>query len=224
MRNSMRDMKPYYENNNGVLYHGDCLEIMPQLGPVDLVLTDPPYGISLPTNYKERGRCCLAVCNNYKPVHDDNKPFNPSFLLELNKPTVLFGANYFADRLPASSGWIVWDKLRPVGIDQADAEIAWTNFVKGVRVFRHLWHGMMRASEHGKNYHPTQKPVVLMEWVLMLRWTPQGTVLDPFLGSGTTAVACERLGRKWIGIEISEEYCEIAAKRIDAENRQLKLF
>ena len=166
----------------------------------------------------------MAVCNDYAPVYGDDKPFDPQYILSLNVPTLLFGANYFSNKLPHSSGWVVWDKLRPAGLDQSDAEFAWTNFIKGVRVFRHLWHGMMRASEHGENYHPTQKPVALIVWILSLQWTPAGTVLDPFLGSGTTAVACEQLGRKWIGIEIEEKYCEIAAKRIDAENRQLKLF
>ncbi|MDY6910776.1 MAG: site-specific DNA-methyltransferase [Chloroflexota bacterium] len=216
-------LKPYYETKNGKLYHGDCLKIITELEPVDLVLTDPPYGINLATNYKQRGRGALAECKDYAPVHGDNKPFDPAPFLSISKHVCLWGANYYADKLPPSSGWLVWDKKRPDTLDQATVELAWTNFVKGARRFECLWNGMIRA-EKEKLIHPTQKPVSLMIWVLGLRWTPTGTVLDPFFGSGSTGVACEELNRKWIGIEISEEYCELAAKRIERETRQVKLF
>ena len=206
-------MKPYYERDGITIYHGDCREILPTLPKVDLVLTDPPYGISLPTDYRSRGRGKMAACRDYAPVHNDDKPFDPSHLPRV--PTVLFGGNYFSDRLPPSSGWLVWDKLRPDGLDQADAELAWTNCVKGVRVFRHLWNGMMRASEQGTGHHPTQKPVALMEWVLTRKGVPDGTVLDPYMGSGPVLIAAKNLHRKAIGIEIEERYCEIAAKRLD---------
>jgi len=210
-------MDAYYQDDYCTIYHGDCQEILPTLPKVDLVLTDPPYGIDLKTNYSERGRSKLAICNDYPEVHGDKTKFDPRFILDMGVPTALFGANYFADELPVSSGWIVWDKLRPELIDQAHAELAWTNFVKGVRVFRHLWHGMMRASERGESYHPTQKPVALMKWILTLKWTPAGMVLDPFMGSGTTLRAAKDLQRKAIGIEIEEKYCEIAAKRLQQE-------
>lgn len=133
-------------------------------------------------------------------------------LLSLNVPTVLFGANYFADKLPSSSGWLAWDKERPDDLDQATCELAWTNFVKGVQRFRFMWHGMLRASNEVL-YHPTQKPVALIKWILSLKWTPTGLILDPYMGSGTTLRAAKDLNRKSIGIEISEKYCEIAAKR-----------
>ena len=210
-------MKPYYDHKGITIWHGDCREILPTLPKVDLVLTDPPYGIDLPTNYKERGRGKLACCNNYAPVHGDIEPFDPTFIVRMNVPTVLWGANYYADKLPPVSGWLVWDKQRPKGIDQADCELAWTNYVKGVRIFRHLWHGMMRKTEHGENYHPTQKPTALIKWALGLKWTPAGAILDPFMGSGTTLVAAKELGRKAIGIEIEERYCEIAVRRLSQE-------
>jgi site-specific DNA-methyltransferase (adenine-specific) len=218
-------MKPYYETPNGVLYCGDCLEVMQDIpdGSVDLVLTDPPYGINHPTNYKDRKRGKMAEGTNYALVHGDNKPFDPAWLLELAEFVCLWGANYYSDKLPPSSGWLVWDKQRPDTLDQATVELAWTNFIKGTRRFNYLWHGMIRKGNE-KLYHPTQKPVSLMAWILSLKWTPPGTVIDPFLGSGTTAIACERLNRKWIGIEISEGYCEIAANRIEQEAKQLKLF
>ena len=139
-------------------------------------------------------------------------------------PTAFWGGNYFADKLPSCSGWLVWDKERPDELDQATCELAWTNFVKGVRRFRYLWHGMMRSGEKGENYHPTQKPVALQEWLLTLRWTPRGTILDPYMGSGTTGVACANLGRKFIGIEIDERYFQIACERIDAAYAQGRLF
>lgn len=208
-------MKPYYEHAGITIYHGDCREILPTLPKVDLVLTDPPYGISHPTDYAARGRGALAKCTDYSPVFNDDESFNPDIFLKF--PCVLFGANYFGDKLPPSSGWIVWDKrvMQGVGVnDQSDGELAWSNFIKGVRIFRHMWNGFWRDSERGTAFHPTQKPVALFEWIISLRWTPEGTILDPFMGSGTTLVAAKNLGRKAIGIEIEEKYCEIAAKRL----------
>ena len=212
-------IKPYYKTKLGKLYCGDCLEIMPQLEPVDLVLTDPPYGINHGCNFKSRGRGNLAKCNDYENVYGDNKPFDPKSIIDMNIPTVLFGSNYFCDKLPISSGWLVWDKLRPDNLDQATCELAWTNFVKGVRRFKYLWHGCMKKGEQGQNYHPTQKPVALMMWILNLKWTPVGIVLDPYCGAGSTLIACEKLNRKWIGIELSEEYCEITKQRIKYRGR-----
>lgn len=218
-------IKPYYETPNGKLYHGSCEDVLPEItNKIDLCLADPPYGINHKCNFKSRGREKLAKCNDYPDVYGDNKPFDPQFILDMNKPTVLWGANYFADRLPPSSGWLVWDKKRPDTLDQATCELAWTNFVKGVRRFEHLWHGMMRKSEHGENYHPTQKPVALMLWILNLKWAPTGCVVDPFAGSGTTGIACERLNRRYILIEKEEEYCEIAKQRIAREIQQTKMF
>ncbi len=143
-------------------------------------------------------------------------PFDPAHLLKMDVPLILWGANYYTDKLPISSGWLIWDKQRPHTLDQATAEIAWTNYVKGVRVFRYLWHGMLR---HGndKLVHPTQKPVDLIKWCFDLKWTPEGTVLDPYMGSGTTLRAAKDMNRKAIGIEIEEEYCEKAARRLEQE-------
>ena len=203
-------MKPYYQDGAVTIYHGDCREILPQL-EYDLVISDPPYGINHPTNYRARGRGKLAECNDYVPVAGDGEPFDPTPYLD--HPCLLWGGNYFADKLPPSSGWLLWDKMRPHDLDQATAEMAWTNFVKGARVFRYLWNGMLRDGNEDL-VHPTQKPVALMAWCLSLKWTPQGTILDPFMGSGTTLRTAKDLGRKAIGIEIEEKYCEIAAKRM----------
>ena len=209
---------------DATLYLGDCLEILPTLGKVDAIVTDPPYGIAHPCDFKARGRGNLAECNNYPDVHGDKAPFNPAPWLALDVPTVFWGGNWFADKLPASGGWLVWDKERPDDLDQATCELAWSNCIKGVGRFRYLWNGMMKAGEHGETYHPTQKPIALMEWLLALRWMPQGTILDPFMGSGTTGVACANLGRKFIGIEIEPKYFDIACKRIEEAYRQPRLF
>jgi DNA modification methylase len=206
----------FYQDDWATIYCGDCLEIMPliELGSVDLVLTDPPYGINHQTDYQSRGRAKLASCKNYSKVYGDDIPFDPSYFLTM--PCCLWGANYFASRLPDTSGWLVWDKERPDDLDQATCELAWTNFVKGVRRFRFMWNGMIRAGNEYL-YHPTQKPVELIQWIIGLKWTPLGTILDPFMGSGTTLVAAKNLNRKSIGIEIEEKYCEIAVKRLRQE-------
>lgn len=204
-------MKPYYDEDGITIYHGDCREILPTIS-YDLLMSDPPYGIAHPTDFLRRGRSNLAVCTDYPPVHGDDQPFSPHWL-DLRKPTCLWGANHFASRLPDSGGWLVWDKERPDDLDQATCELAWTNYVKGVRRFRYLWNGMMRDGDEAL-VHPTQKPVALLKWSLSLRWTPDGTVLDPFMGSGSTLRAAKDLGRPAIGIEIEERYCEIAAKRL----------
>lgn len=210
-------MKPYYDDGNGIqIYLGDCRDVVPQLANVDLVLTDPPYGISHPTDYKSRGRDALANCKDYVPVYGDEEPFDPRWLLALRKPMLLFGGNYFSDKLPTSSGWVVWDKMRPDLLDQATAELAWSNFVKGVRVFRYLWNGMIRAGDE-RLEHPTMKPSALWRWVIGLPWTPEGTVCDPYMGSGTTLRAAKDCGRSAIGIEIEEQYCEVAALRLSQE-------
>jgi len=219
---------PDWQSDDGAiqLHCCDCMELLPTIeaGAVDAIVTDPPYGIAHGCNFKGRGRSKLAMCNDYLNVHGDDKPFDPSHVLSLGVPTILWGANFFADKLPPSGGWLVWDKLRPDSLDQATCELAWTNFVKGVRRLSHLWNGMMRASEHGENYHPTQKPVAVFEWIYKLPWTPSGAMLDPYMGAAPNAVACIRTGRRFIGCEISREYFDIAVKRIKRELAQPRLF
>ncbi len=208
----LMSIKPYYEQDGITIYHGDCQDVLPYV-QADVVITDPPYGIAHPTDYRSRGRDGKANCTDYPAVRNDDKPFDPSSILKLQLPALLWGANWYADRLPPSGGWLVWDKERPDDLDQATCELAWTNFIKGVRRFRYLWNGMIRAGNENL-CHPTQKPVALTLWVLSLKWTPAGVVLDPYMGAGGVLVASKRLGRKAIGIEIEEKYCEIAAQRL----------
>jgi site-specific DNA-methyltransferase (adenine-specific)/modification methylase len=200
---------------DATLYLGDCLEVLPTLGRLDAIVTDPPYGIFHPCNFSTRGRSNLAECNDYPDIEGDAEPFDPAPILAFNVPTVLWGANHYANHLPPSGGWLVWDKRRPDDLDQSTCEIAWTNCIKGVRRFSHLWHGMMRESEHGENYHPTQKPVALFRWIINLRWLSGFLVItDPYMGSGPCGVACVETGRHFIGIEIDPKYFDIACRRI----------
>ncbi len=217
-------MQPYYEHAGITIYHGDCRDVIDTF-PNNLVLCgDPPYGISLKTNYRERKRGALALCNDYPPVYGDDSPFDPSPFLRF-ETIALFGANYYADKLPSMPSWIVWDKVddleskREIGFnDQADCELIWTNTGLPARIIHHKWMGAMKDSERqDSRVHPTQKPVVLMKMVLNILVVKERVILDPFMGSGSTLIAAKELGCRAIGIEIEERYCEIAAKRLSQE-------
>lgn len=213
---------PYYEDDYVTIYHGDCREIDAWLS-ADVLVTDPPYGIDVKANYAQRGRGALASCNDYPQIVGDDEPFDPS-IFDLTKPAVIFGGNHFASRLPDSPSWVVWDKLdgltsgRDVGFnDQADAELIWTNLGGPARILAHRWMGAMKAgSERShRRQHPTQKPTDLLRRLISM--CPPGTVADPFMGSGSTLRAAKDLGRKAIGVEVEERYCEIAARRLSQE-------
>ena len=221
-------MKPYYETPLGKLYHGDCLEIMPELEPVDLVLTDPQYGIKMDKGFEGfegfGGFGEPIARKQYIDDWDSERPSEKHFsaLLEMSDKVMIFGGNYFADILPISTHWIVWDKKNTMPTF-GDAELIWTNINrKSVKIFVCEYNGLL--GKEGKRVHPTQKPIKLLINIINKYSTTGQSIFDGFLGSGTTAIACERLKRKWIGIEIEEKYCEIAAKRIEAERKQLKLF
>jgi DNA modification methylase len=178
---------------------------------VDLVLTDPPYGIDYDRNKKHKGQK-----RNNKVLGDD-VPFDPSILLKYQH-IILWGANCYASRLPDSKTWICWKKTLTDNSkgQTADFELAWCNCIGRSRHYEYLWAGAYRVFECGDYFHPTQKPIALMKWCIELSKT-KGTILDPFMGSGTTLRAAKDLGRKAIGIEIEEKYCEIAAKRLGQE-------
>ncbi len=217
-------MKPYYQQEGITIYHGDCRDVLPTLPKVDLILTDPPYGIQYNTDSSRFvrkpsawwGETSTKHSNNSPRVNGDDKPFDPSPFI--NQRSILWGANHYADKIPPSGGWLVWDKR--LGVEQvaekgwplSEAELAWTNIRGSVRVFRNRWMGLLRSEEQGEYYHPTQKPVALMRWCLLL--AKDKSVLDPFMGSGTTLVAAKDLGIQAIGIELEERYCEVAANRL----------
>ncbi len=207
-------MTPYYDDGSCVIFHGDCRELLPRLVG-DLICTDPPYGIGyVPAGGSGR----LYKRNAMPPVFCDNEPFDPSWLLALTKRLTLFGANHYASRLPDSATWFVWDKRAGSGSNTfADCELVWSNSGGPARLFTHYWNGGITASERSAKLHPTQKPVVLMRWLLQRVSAEGETVLDPYMGSGPILRAAKYLGRKAIGIEIEERYCEIAAKRLAQE-------
>jgi len=208
--------KPYYEEPGITIYNSDCRDIIPHLEPVDLVLTDPPYGIG-ESNEKNLSRGKLANPTDYGHYDWDKKPIDKYALEKCickGEKAIVFGGNFF--ELPPSSCWLVWDKINTR--DFADGELAWTNFKSAVRIFRFMWNGMLKAGEMRgiKRVHPTEKPPELMRWCIAQAGEPQ-TILDPFMGSGTTLRAAKDLGRKAIGIEISEDYCKIAIQRLRQE-------
>ena len=208
---------------DATLILGDCLEVLPTLPRVEACVTDPPYGISY-SHGKGGGKLARSTVFDSHPVAGDDAPFDPAPWLGFEK-VVLFGANHFASRLPDSSFWLVWDKRDGIcSNDQADCELAWVKGKGNARVIRHLWNGMLKDSERGvPRVHPTQKPVQVMTWAIEQIGFPE-SILDPFMGSGTTGVACANLGRKFIGIEIDERYFNIACNRIEAAYKQLRLF
>jgi DNA modification methylase len=213
-------MKPVVIGN-ATLYLGDCMDILPTLPKVDAVITDPPYGINEAAG-KNKTRSVMAVSKDYGDDKWDRAPPSAeliSSVLASGQWKALFGGNYFG--LPASSCWLVWDKLNGEN-DFADCELAWTNWPKAVRRLQWRWHGMIRQGNE-ERYHPTQKPIEVMKWVIEL--CPKSeTILDPFMGSGTTGVAAIQLGRKFIGIEREPKYFDIACKRIEQAVAQGQLF
>ncbi len=209
-------MKAYYEDSAVTIWHGDCREILPMLAQFDLLLTDPPYGLD---GHAHRGPISWtnqARGNDYGAVLWDKHPASKDdmeLMRGKSELQIIWGGNFFD--LPASRGWLVWDKQNTG--DFGDCELAWTNLEQPIRIFHHLWNGMIKGSERGtRRVHPTQKPTELMRWCL--NFVPNAsTILDPFMGSGTTLRAAKDLGRKAIGIEIEERYCEIAARRMAQE-------
>jgi DNA modification methylase len=206
---------------DATLYLGDCMDILPTLDKVDAVITDPPYGIN-ENSKKVASRGKLAAPKDYGDFDWDKAPPSDQ-LIELirtkGQHQAFFGGNYFT--LPPTSCWLVWDKLNGDN-DFADCELAWTNWPKAVRRLQWRWNGMIRQGNE-ERYHPTQKPLEVMKWVITL--CPKSeTILDPFMGSGTTGVAAIQMGRKFIGIEREPKYFDIACKRIEQAVAQPRLF
>lgn len=212
-------MKPYYEQDGITIYHGDCRDLLSRDGALrsggyDLLLTDPPYGIG-EARSKNASRSCLATSRDYGSSEWDDRPAHDALALARGKCRwqIIFGGNYYD--LPPSSCWLVWDKDNGRN-DFADCELAWTNLKKAVRKLTYRWHGMLQEPgvPREQRQHPTQKPEAVIRWALMQAPQDARTVLDPFMGSGTTLVAAKRLGRRATGIEREERYCEIAAERL----------
>lgn len=188
----------------------------------DAIIADPPYGMKLNTRNGTRGNTPphsrrIVPARDWGEIHGDDKPFDPSPWLSFQR-VVLFGANNYCERLPGGTKWLIWDKREGVmQNDNSDCELAWTNQRGLLRIHRQLWAGLLqRGEENGKaRIHPTQKPVALMTWCMEQVDVPiDATVCDPYMGSGTTGVACIRTGRKFIGYEIDPVHFETALKRL----------
>ena len=207
----------------------DCIDILRELPDkcIDLVLTDPPYGIGeAKKNNASRGK--LAVAKDYGKKDWDNKiPDKTIFeeIFRVSKHQIVFGGNYFVEYLSNSPCWIVWDKNN-FGNDFADCELAWTNFKSAVRKYKWTWNGMLQENMKNKDFriHPTQKPLGLFQLILQDYSNEGDLILDPFSGSGTTAVACHELGRRFICIEKDKDYYEASKERLWNVQRQMKLF
>ena len=182
----------------------------------DMVFTDPPYGIEVVGGSKSVGGRGFVEANKYKPIKGDDSTDTAkrSYLLIKDcESIVLWGGNYMADFLPPSRGWIVWDKKEKDWDDNfSDFEMAWTNKDIKANMYRQMWMGLIRKGEKGQRVHPTQKPIALSEWCFENYGKPQ-TVLDLFLGSGSTLIACEKTKRKCYGMEIDPHYCDVIVKR-----------
>ncbi len=193
-----------------VLHLGDCREILPTLTGFDAVVTDPPYGIGI--NKSNR----LSVSRGHGGESWDDVPADISWLIPMEVPSIVWGGNYFD--LPPTRAPLVWDKNN-AGRDFADFELAWSNLDMVARriVFRPM-------NMDGGKQHPTQKPIEVMRWCVSHLPLGVTTILDPFMGSGTTGVAAVKLGKRFIGIEISPKYFDIACKRIAEGLREPDLF
>lgn len=218
---------PYYVDRLVTLYNCACDLVLPSLvsNSISLLITDPPYGISEDTCRSGRGNWDhhgnFIPSNYFVPVHGDDKPFDPTHLLRFPR-LILFGANYYANMLPMSNSWIVWDKLngltskRTVGFNNnADCEMAWTNLGGPARIFRHRWTGFLKESEHKeRRTHPTQKPIALMNSIIEWRTHVGDTVLDPYAGTGSTVLGAVDAACKVIACEIETEYCAVIVERL----------
>ena len=213
------------------LINGDCMDYMRGLPDkcFDLAIVDPPYGIGEDgSRNKSRGK--LAKAKDYKPYagNDISSPSKELFdeMIRISKNQIIWGANHFISKIPYdSSCWIVWDKNNGDN-DFADCELAWTSFKTAVRKYKFTWQGMLQENMKNKEFriHPNQKPIKLYEWVLLNYATKGNKIFDPFLGSGSSAIAADILGFDFVGIELDKDYFEAAKLRLENHQRQLKIF
>lgn len=228
-------MTEWVEIGRARLACGDCRDILPTLDKVDAVVTDPPYGIGADKAAKaaaeqrkasqakpkgERTKAGRGWADYGETNWDDARPAPECFdLIRAAAPhAIIWGGNYFTDLLPPTMRWLVWDKGQR-DFSLADGEFAWSSEQKAARIFNYP---RAKALQDGKE-HPTQKPIALMKWCIEF-FPKSQTILDPFMGSGTTGVAAVQMGRDFVGIEREPKYFDIACKRIEDAQRQADLF
>jgi DNA modification methylase len=215
-------MRPYYDEGGITIYHGDCRELLPELGRFDLGLMDPPYGIGVDReahrmSHRQSGKGSLYRRTAYADTNYDDAPPDAELLdavLAACDDAIIWGGHLFG--LPPRRGWLFWDKETGDGASWGDGELAWTTLEQPIRMKRHLWAGMRQKHRQlapEPRLHPGQKPLALMQWCLEL--VPEAsTVLDPFMGSGTTLRAAKDRGLRAVGIDRIERCCEMAAERL----------
>lgn len=210
---------------NATLYLGDAREIVPTLDRNCAIVSDPPYGVPILTNTAmgKRGGAVKKDGRAWSPVIGNDEPFDPSFLIEFAE-VLLWGANHFAHRLESNGRWLIWDKRCGVVPQrtQADCELAWVKSYGAARMIRFLWDGICQDEKKGARYHPTEKPEGVMAWCL--QFIKAKTIVDPFMGSGSTGVPAVKAGREFIGCELDPTYFDTACKRIEDAQRQGNLF
>ena len=219
----VRKSKKMLEVNK--IYNADCLDILKQLPDksIDLVLTDPPYGIDYTGQIEHK---CTEGKNGWRKMEYkqwDNDTLNANQVNEIfrvSKNQILWGGNYFANLLPNSQCWLVWNKGQR-NFSLADGELAWTSFDKALRIFDYARAKQLNAEIRE---HPTQKPLALFSWCLEKFSKENDIVLDCFSGSGTTAIACHNLKRRFICIEKNYDYWKASVERLENAKAQLKLF
>ena len=206
------------EIGDATLYLGDCMDILPTLNKVDAVITDPPYGIGEKWDKVGGFASCGGKLWNGNDGWDNKTPEKSLIdsIIQLGEISILWGGNYF--QLPPSRGYLIWDKMQS-GFTLADSEYAWVSKPITPKTFRYA---RAQLASEGK-IHPTQKPLGLMKWCIEQSGNPE-TILDPFMGSGTTGVAAIQMGRKFIGIEREPKYFDIACKRIEQASKQVDMF
>lgn len=231
-------MKPYWTSPDGLIrvFHARCEDVIAAglVQACDLVHADPPYGVGHDPRLRHRNAPARKAALNggtvrpravdFPPIPGDDRPFEPAAVLALGRPTVLWGANHYASRLPDSPSWILWDKRDGVNPnDGADGELAWSNLGGALRIFRHVWSGLCRASENGgaggspKHLHPTQKPIALSTWIFQrAKLKPGALVFVPYLGSGPDLPAARAMGLKVIACDVERWCLDTAIGRLGA--------
>ena len=221
-----------------IVYNMDCMIGMNEYPDkyFDLAIVDPVYGGVTKGGYMNDDRDGKVIGTGkakQKGYHNglwQQKKTDASYFKELfrvSKNQIVWGGNYFANNLPESQCWIVWDKKHPEGIKFADGELAWTSFNSSLRIFRFLWNGMLQehmGKDKEKRIHPTQKPVALYEWILRNYAKEGDKILDTHVGSGSSRIACAKLGFDFIGYEIDKKYFEDQEKRFKEEEYKIPLF
>lgn len=213
-------------------YNMDCMEGMKQFPDkyFDIAIVDPVYGDVTQGGYMfgQGGECAAKRKDYHFGLWSQAKTGREYFdeLRRVSKNQIVWGGNYFCDCLPTSQGWVVWDKQHPDGVKFADCELAWTSFNVATRIFRFMWNGMLQGNMKEKEFkiHPTQKPVVLYEWLIDKFCKPGDIILDTHVGSGSSLIAFSRRNHNYVGFEIDPIYYEKTKARVENETAQTSIF